>query len=162
MSADPGDRREEELTRDAMNHAWNWFALHAGQRMQMVNFFLLAVAFLVTGYVAALTKDLHAGAVGIGLLGAWIALSFHRLELRTKELVKAGEAAMKDFERRLAEKSGVQELEIVKRVEKTGKNWTSYGKVLPTLHWTIFAAFLAGSVYALYLGGVRFCLMAIP
>ena len=50
-------------------HAWNWFVLHSGQRMQAFNFFLVATAFLIAGYVSLLEKNRWA-AFGVALLGA--------------------------------------------------------------------------------------------
>jgi Flp pilus assembly protein TadB len=91
MSADAEDR-EREIAQDALHHSWDWFALHAAQRMQCVNFFLVAVAFLIAAFVTALTGKHYAVAVAVGLLGGWISWWFHRLELWTKELVKAGVA----------------------------------------------------------------------
>ena len=36
----------------SQTYAWNWFALHAGQRLQLVNFWLVAVAFLAAAVTA--------------------------------------------------------------------------------------------------------------
>jgi hypothetical protein len=157
LNTTPKDHARES-TQAALDHAWSWFALHARQRMHCVNFFLVAVAFLATGYVTALTKDLYGPASGIGVLGAWISFWFHRLDLRTKELVKAGEAAMKPLQQSLAQATGTGELEILKRVDAPGREWTSYGDVLRVLHWTTLFAFVVGAFYAVYLAGVRLCL----
>jgi hypothetical protein len=158
MSTESEDRKRA-IEKDALEHAWEWFALHARQRMKCVNFFLVAVAFLAAGYVTALTKELDGLAVGIGVLGAWISWWFHRLDVRTKELVEAGQDAMKPLQHRLAEAAGVGELEIVKRVDPPGKRWTSYGEVLWMLHCTTLLAFVAGALYALYRAGVRLCFL---
>jgi len=37
----------DEIAKQAREHAWNWFALHATQRMQAFNFFVVATAFLI-------------------------------------------------------------------------------------------------------------------
>jgi hypothetical protein len=144
--------------KDALEHAWRWLALHARQRMFCLNFFLVAVAFLVAGYVTAVSGKLYGLAAGTSFLGAWIAGWFHRLDLRTGELVEAGRDAMKPLEQRLAEATGIRELELVKRVVP-GKRWTSYGDILCVLHWTTLLAFVIGTVYALYLAGVRLYLV---
>jgi hypothetical protein len=54
-----------------------------------VNFFLVAVAFLAAAFVTALKDKHYAVAVGVGILGTWLSWWFHRLDLRTKELVEA-------------------------------------------------------------------------
>jgi len=151
MSEQPGQERAvEEL---ALQHAWEWFALHARQRMTCVNFFFVAVAFLAAAYVRALTNN-RAVAVAIGLVGAWISWWFHRLDDRATALVHAGEDAMSPLQKRLATETGIRELEIVERVNAS-KKWTSYHEVLLVLHWTTVLAFLLGAGYALYLAGMR-------
>ena len=153
--------RAQEIDRAALAHAWDWFALHSRQRMHCVNFFLVSVAFLAASYVTALTNKFSGVGVGISVLGVLVSFWFHRLDLRTKELVKAGEAAMKPLQQRLAEAARVPDLEIVKRVDTPGIRWTSYGHVLRMIHWTTLVAFLLGGAYALYLGGLRLCLPAM-
>jgi cytochrome b561 len=149
--------RRREIDQAALAHAWDWFALHARQRMQCVNFFFLAVAFLATAYGTAMTKDLHALAVGICVLGILISHYFHRLDQRTRALVDAGRKALRPFQQRLAHETNIQELEILKGVEQKKKG-TSYSDILRMLHWTTIFAFLVGGLYALYLAGVRLCL----
>ena len=152
--------RAQEINRVALDHAWDWFALHARQRMQCVNFFLVAVAFLATAYGTALTKDLHGLAVGICVLGVLISHCFHRLDQRTRDLVEAGREAIKPLQQRLAHAASIEDLEILKRVEreKQEKKGTSYSAILRMVHWATILAFLVGGVYALYLAGVRPCL----
>ncbi len=157
MSPGPDDRQGAS-DQAALTHAWNWFHLHAGQRMQCINFFLVAVAFLVAAFVTVLKEQQYAVGAAVGLLAAWLSWWFHRLELRTRELVKAGERAMKPLQRRLSEEVGIPELDILRLVETPEKKWTSYGDVIWVLHWTTLLVFLIGSGYALYLAGVRVCL----
>ncbi len=148
--SDDDDGRQRPAAEVALGHAWDWFALHARQRMQCVNFFLVAVAFLVAAFVTALKEGHEPVAAAIGLLGAGVTAWFHRLEIRTKELVKAGEAAMEPLERRLADTMGVEALDIVRRVRTPGTEGTSYGYVLRMLHRTTMVAFFLGAGYALY------------
>jgi hypothetical protein len=46
-----------EIAKQAREHAWNWFALHATQRMQAFNFFVVATAFLIAAYASLLDKE---------------------------------------------------------------------------------------------------------
>ena len=134
--------------KSALDHAWNWFALHAGQRMQSFNFFLIATAFLVAAYATVL-KEYREVAAAIGLLGAWISFWFNRLEHRTKQLVKAGEKALAPSQERLAAVTDIESLRIVVAVDEKAPGSSSYAKVIDMIQWTIFVAFLAGAVYAL-------------
>ncbi len=66
--ADKSDAAISE--KQAFDHAWNWFSLHAGQRMQSFNFFLIATAFLFAAYGSTLDKDPRVAAM-IGLCDRW-------------------------------------------------------------------------------------------
>lgn len=47
---------EDEIAERAHEHAWEWFALHATQRMQAFNYFLVGTAFLFAAYGTLLDK----------------------------------------------------------------------------------------------------------
>ena len=137
--------------KEALSHAWNWFTLHATQRMQCVNYFLLAIAFMTTAYVTSFNGAHYWAAFSVAVLAAWFSLCFNRLEQRTKMLVKAGEAAMKPLQEKLYSLTGVEALMIVKHVEVT-PTFGSYSKVINALQWTSIAAFLLGAVLAFLKG----------
>ena len=146
----PNSPGREGQSRDALEHAWNWFALHAGQRMQSFNFFLVATAFLFAAYGAVLEK--HSGVAGaIGLLGAWLAFWFNRLERRTKQLVKAGEAALEPSQDQLAQLSGLPALSILRAVKTKARGSSSYSVVIDVIQRTVLVAFLLGTAYAVCL-----------
>lgn len=146
-----GPRDEDARLRAALDHAWGWFSLHAGQRMQGVNFFLIASAFLVSAFGTAVTSRVYVVAIGVGLLGSWVSWWFNRLDRRANELVKAGEAPMRVLQRRLAEATGISELAILDLVNEPRERWTSYSKVIDVLHGTTFCAFAGAAIYALVL-----------
>ncbi len=82
-----------EIAKQAREHAWNWFALHATQRMQAFNFFVVATAFLIAAYASILEKHPAAAAV-LALVGAWLTFWFNRLDARSYQLVEAAEDAL--------------------------------------------------------------------
>jgi len=133
--------------KEALDHAWNWFSLHASQRMQSFNFFLVAVAFLVAGYGTVVDKH-PAIAVGIGGLGAWLSFWFNRLERRSKQLVKAGEVALGYSQARLAELEANPAMRILDVVEKKAPGSSSYGVVINVVQWSIISGFALSAVYA--------------
>jgi len=137
----------DSFSKDALDHAWHWFALHAGQRMQSFNFFLIATAFPVAGYAASL-KDHRPVAIGIGILGAWISAWFNRLENRTRQLVKAGENALGPSQERLAAATGISALSILATVEVKAPGSSSYSRVISVMQWTIFLGFVVAATYA--------------
>ena len=78
------------------SYAWNWFALHAGQRLQLVNFWLVAVAFLAAAFVQARSSHLIAVAVGVSVIGVVASLAFLALDRRTRQLIHiAGDALLR-------------------------------------------------------------------
>lgn len=83
---------------DAQTYAWNWFALHSGQRMQLVNFWLVAVAFLGAAFVQARTGNLRPVAAGVCAIGAVASVAFAMLDARTRQLVQVAEAALRTLE----------------------------------------------------------------
>jgi Flp pilus assembly protein TadB len=78
--------------------AWQWFALHSGQRMQLVNFWLVSTAFLVAAFVQAKIGRLSALAIGVAALGVIASLAFQQLDERTRRLIRIAEAALLHIE----------------------------------------------------------------
>src|SRR6202007_924069 len=103
---------ELDVPKVAFEHAWQWFSLHAGRRMQTFNFFLVATAFLVAGYATLLEKALLAALV-VGVAGVWIAFWFTRLDNRTRQLTNAGEAVLKVCQADLAKRANIPAAEIL-------------------------------------------------
>jgi hypothetical protein len=146
----PGDSAGEQfpILDKGFDHAWQWFSLHASHRMQGVNFFLVASAFLSTAYVSALHFALPIVAAGVGLLGMVFSICFYLLEMRIRGLVKAGERALIPVQRKLAELTNVPEFMICDFVEKPKHSYAKYSVVIRTLYWSTAAEFLVGIVYA--------------
>src|SRR5262245_14441812 len=84
------------------DHAWDWFSPPASQRMQTFNFYLIMTGFLVAGYGALVERHRFAAGM-IALIGAGITYVFHRLDARTRQLMKASERALQDIEAMLAD-----------------------------------------------------------
>jgi hypothetical protein len=138
---------EDELNKQVREHAWNWFALHAGRRMQSFNFFLIATAFLIAGYASLLDKR-PVPAVAVALLGAWVAFWFHRLDMRTRQLLDAGEKVLEIDQARLAERTGIPDLNILNCVKRTKRGASTYKTVIGMIEWSILVAFLVGVAFA--------------
>jgi hypothetical protein len=82
------------------DYAWAYFTLHAGQRLQSFNFFLVAAGLLTAGITGLLKEGGPAHGIAALLGGALSILSvvFWKLEQRTKYLVKNAEAALKHLD----------------------------------------------------------------
>jgi hypothetical protein len=139
-----------EIAKQAREHAWNWFALHATQRMQAFNFFVVATAFLIAAYASILEKHPAAAAV-LALVGAWLTFWFNRLDARSYQLVEAGEDALRVSQARLASLADNQSLMILDAVDEPAPGASSYRRVITVIQSTIFALFLLGALYAIRL-----------
>jgi hypothetical protein len=107
----------DEIAKQAREHAWNWFALHAAQRMQAFNFFVVATAFLIAAYASILEK--HPGAAAfLAAVGAWLTLWFNRLDARSRQLVEAGEDALRVSQARLASIADNPHLKVLDAVDE--------------------------------------------
>lgn len=139
------------LIKEGLDHAWNWFSLHASQRLQGVNFFLVALAFLSGAYVSALHFELNAIAAGVAALALIFSVAFYMLESRIRELLKAGEAALKPAQKKLAELTGITQFRISEAVEKPRFRVTAYSKVFRALFLSTIITSALGTGYAIHL-----------
>jgi hypothetical protein len=134
---------------DAADHAWNWFTLHSGQRMQMINFLIIALTLTTAAYATAMSQKKFGVACGIALGGVLLAALFQRLDVRTRELVQACEPALKHIEARLSRESGI-DVNFVEAIEKPAKRRTTYRFTLRVLTCAAMAFFSLGAGYAVY------------
>ena len=87
-------------TKYLRQQAWEYFALHAQQRLTTVHFYLIVATTLVAMAAASLdAKSALAGlALPSGLLLLVLSLAFWRLDLRNRDLIWSAEAALRSFE----------------------------------------------------------------
>jgi hypothetical protein len=52
-----------ETLQTALDHAWRWYEFRYGQAMQILNFYMVGIAVLTTGYVTAIDSRLYGLAV---------------------------------------------------------------------------------------------------
>jgi len=147
LSSPLDDDRDRELLKIALDHTWSWFALHATQRMQLINFFLISLAFVTAGYGTSLGSGRPKVASCVALAGALIALAFWRLDVRTRELIKAAEVPISIIQSRMAEAVEIPDLELVKIMERPSRLFTSYTSVLRALVALAVTLCTVGVVY---------------
>lgn len=137
----------------AVDHAWSWFALHSGQRMQLVNFLIVSLTVTTAAYGASMNLKKFGVACGIALGGIVLALLFRRLDLRTRELVQACEPALQQIEERLYSETGI-DVRFAAQVKKPGRGVRTYRHTLRTLTIAAVLFYAAGAVYAFFKAGV--------
>jgi hypothetical protein len=115
--------------------------------MQLVNFWLVAVAFLGAAFVQATTAKLTIVAVGVCVAGAVASVAFTLLDARTRRLVQVAEAALRDLEDGRLAAGAYPSSRLVLVAETTPG--TSYRIVIQALQLTIATLFVAAAIYAL-------------
>src|ERR1700722_968612 len=96
-------------------YAWNWFAMHSGQRLQLVNFWLVAVAFLAGAFVQSQINHVRPIAAGVAAIGAAGSLAFQRLDARTRTLSGIAEDALAQFENEWVAQGETEMIALLKR-----------------------------------------------
>ncbi len=145
-----GLRAEELRAEELRGYVWNWFAMHAGQRLQLVNFWLVAVAFLATAFVQSQISHVRIIAAGVALIGAVASLAFQRLDVRTRQLSQVAEDALRHFEDEWVAQGASELIMLAKRSHQARTNWTdSYRVIIQGLQLVVAAVFIAAFIYAL-------------
>jgi hypothetical protein len=134
---------------DALDHSWKWFELHASQRMQLINYFFIAVAFLSAAYATGLEADEPLVSAGVAALGIVMSIGFQLIELRTRELIEVGERALASIESTIQSDISLPTIAFVNQIEKPARPFTSYSFVIRMLHLSTLVGFALGTAYAL-------------
>jgi len=99
---------DNEKLKEQREYAWNYFKLHAGQRMSLFNFFVLISALLTAGMAGTFRKECDFPILGLvlGFSLVIIAFAFRRLDQRVGSLVKHAEELLKILESHWTDKDG--------------------------------------------------------
>lgn len=96
-------KEEDKLTEnDFLNVLWNYFSLHANQRMQLLHFYILLETFVITGFLTFFQLSGDFKAIRVLLSGSIIffSLVFKGLDVRAKEMIKYSENAIRYIEKK--------------------------------------------------------------
>lgn len=146
----PNLKEDREQLKLALDHAWAWFTIHATQRLQAVNYFLIAAAFLFAAFVAAAKEPgLQFLAGFIALLGVIVSLLFYKIERRIRSLIHASEAALKPLQRRLADLTTIEQLTLAEKVEEPSKDGWAYSRVFKYLYSSAGGVFAIAFIYSI-------------
>jgi predicted PurR-regulated permease PerM len=86
--------------KDILGISWDYFQLHANQRMNCFNFFIVFSSLLSTGLLTTFQKDFKVHYIGIalGILQMFLSFIFWQIDVRNKNLIKNGENVIKNIE----------------------------------------------------------------
>jgi hypothetical protein len=71
-SEPPGEQRPEDdtaLLTAALNHSWTWYDEHMKRVFQLVNFYIVATALLVTAYANSINGKHYGFAIALAVVG---------------------------------------------------------------------------------------------
>lgn len=86
--------------KDALDHAWRYFALHAAQRFSVFNFYIVLIGLTSAGLGVALQGSTRFAILGVilGFLIALLSLVFWKLDQRGSMLIKHSEQVLRALE----------------------------------------------------------------
>lgn len=139
--------------------AWRWFEMHSGQRVSMLNFFLVSAGVLANAYVFLLINNWYLPAGVLGCVAAVVSLLFIMLDRRNHQLVKMGEDLIAHLEatelgtRRETsgseQKTSSRGLLMRELVEGEPPFYTKHWFLINGVELLVGCSFLAGGLYAL-------------
>lgn len=100
-----GSEFEPSMESEVRNHAWNYFALHAQQRMSAFQFFITLEIGLSGAVFLAVQSGAAAGSRPFSLVGVLmmlLAFVFWKIDQRTRDLIKNAEVSLRSVETFLA------------------------------------------------------------
>jgi len=155
---------DKDLLRMRLDYAWNWFDLHAKQRMSLFRYFLIITGILVSGYVTAFVNDYSSLIVAIGVIGAFQSAAFIAFDFRSRELTRRAENVLEKIERdmlfpdsfshhdiRQGESLGLLKHEAAAKMRE-GYGWKRGWKNIKKIKWWIRA--IEGAVLIAFLMGI--------
>jgi len=131
----------------ALNHTWGWVEARSSQRIQIINFYLLSVAFASAAYGTTLSNNLNDVAGAIGIAGILLSLASWRSDVRARELLQAGEKALLELQDQLARWTHMNSLRMLEAVDKSRSPWRSLSTLISLMYGLATVLFSAAAVY---------------
>ncbi|RNC84580.1 MAG: hypothetical protein ED557_06265 [Balneola sp.] len=89
----------DDQRKELRDYAWNYFMVHANQRMSLLRFFLIVTSIFFAVYIGLKNSENSSFNAGlVPLVQSIITFIFWRLERRTRELIKVGEDSLKKLD----------------------------------------------------------------
>lgn len=97
----------------ALNHAWSWHDARINRGLQVVNFFLLALAVLIATYVSAINAKNYALAVVIGFSGTALTGATFAIGSHQRHRAGDGTRALAELQDRIADRLELDSFRMV-------------------------------------------------
>ncbi len=117
---------------DFVKILWDYFAIHANQRIQILNFYIVLETFFITGLLTLFQLDgeLTLFRLVISIAIIFFSLIFYALDTRTKTMIKYSEDALKAIEQKNVTKYGADIMIFSIEQEKTvfERRWSWFAR----------------------------------
>jgi hypothetical protein len=116
-SEPPGEQRPQDdtaLLTAALNHSWTWYDEHMKRVFQLVNFYLVATALLVTAYANSINGKHYGFAVALAVVGLVLTAIASASALNQATAGGKAENALSVMENRIAARLDADSIRIVK------------------------------------------------
>ncbi|MEV4536567.1 hypothetical protein AB0J82_22545 [Asanoa sp. NPDC049518] len=149
LGADKPAPEDDALLLAALDHVWSMAESRRSQRLQVVSYFLVSIAFISAGYVSALGNRLGAVAAAIPVVGIFVALGFWRSDRTLRPFITSAYEPTIALEERLAARLGVPSLELTRWVVDRRRPVNSVGHLISAMYGFSILVFAGAAIYAL-------------
>lgn len=98
----------------ALNHSWTWYDEHMKRVFQLINFFIVATALLVTAYANSINGKHYGFAVALAVVGLVLTAIASASALNQATAGGKAQDALRDMEGRIADRLDADSIRIVK------------------------------------------------
>ncbi|MBO0356019.1 hypothetical protein J0656_18520 [Muricauda ruestringensis] len=78
---------DETKLKMKMDYAWNWFKLHAEQRMKLFNYFLITTGILFTAFIQSVHYEIWSLALFVCVMGIFESIAYIVFDWRNRKLI---------------------------------------------------------------------------
>lgn len=118
--------------KDFINNLWKYFELHANQRMQLMNFYIVIESLFLTGLVTMLNskEDLLIFELGVCIAMIFFSWIFSQFDLRTRNMIHCCEDAIKHVEEKYVNDKGYDKEIMIFSVEEKIRKDSTYTRLM--------------------------------
>lgn len=136
----------------AIQHARELFIYHAGQRIQSLNFYFVAIAVFLTGFGFVATAKMTDGVralfgIVLAIAGIYITKLFQDLDKRNEQLVHCDEKLLKAAEQKMVG-TVIPEWNITECYEQQKDGVPHYVTVVPNIFKLYIGLSAVGGIYS--------------
>lgn len=115
------DQNRLEVLTIALDHSWRWFELRMNSALQIVNYYLVAIALTSTAYVSALNARQYVLAGMVALIVSGVSGAAYLGGREMRRIAQVAVPPIRELEDGLASLLGVESIRMVRNLEVSPK-----------------------------------------